>query len=67
MDMDESKILAHLEQIDRAWSEKNDKSSETVQDCLSHARDSCLIMDNHIPNDHTDTLSLEMHKVRDDN
>ena len=43
--LDEDDVLAHLRDIDVSWSDKNEKCSAMVKECLEHARASGLISD----------------------
>ena len=42
-ELDEEDVLAHLQDINESWSEKNERSSATVDECLKHSRDTGLI------------------------
>ena len=42
-EIDETEILAHLEDIEKSWSEKTDRGSQTVDECLKYACNSGLI------------------------
>ena len=41
--LDEAEMLTQLEEIEKAWSDKNDKQHQTINDCLNHAHTSGLI------------------------
>ena len=41
-EIDETEILAHLEEIEKSWSERSDRCSQTVDECLKYARNSGL-------------------------
>ena len=65
--LDETDVLAHLKDIDESWSEKISRSTETVNDCLKHARTSGLICDD-VPADgvQPNMTTLACHQLRVD-
>lgn len=59
-------MLAHLEEIDKSWSERIENRSKTINECLLHACMSGLIDDTEQCRVDPDNNLVLMHKLRDD-
>ena len=64
---EENEILEHLEEIERTWSDKEDKCATIIKDCLQNATNSGLIPNYRLSPSHVDLTSLAMHRLRTDN